>query len=137
MPPAPAAFIEWTYVFESSNNFTLDSPFTLTMVTTSPVLWFSPCTVMITLNISFFAVSGELVVCAIAAGVLTIAEAARTSPSTNIDTRLSFFRIIPIVDKHSAINLLAEVKVYFSSEDVIYKIITLLIYESGLSLVVT
>jgi hypothetical protein len=33
-PPVPSlAFTEWTYVLLSSNNLTLDSPFTLTIVT--------------------------------------------------------------------------------------------------------
>jgi hypothetical protein len=97
-PPVPSAFMEWMYVFESSNNFTLDSPFTLTIVIMSPVLWFNPCTVVMTLNISFFTVSGEIVCARISGVVLSIGVAISPSNDTDRNAKVVFFCLISAVD---------------------------------------
>jgi hypothetical protein len=94
---------------------------------------------MITLNMSFFSVPMELVVCARASGTLFIAVV--INPSNDIDSnakaRPSCLVCVPIADKYLSISLSAEVWIYLSLENVIQKIITLHIYERGLNLVIT
>jgi hypothetical protein len=100
----PSALIEWMYVLLSSNSLALDSPFTVTIVTISPVLWSSPCTVIITLNISFFSVPKELVVCASKSGKV-IGTVVAINPSNDADrnAKISLFCLIA-VDKRLFFN---------------------------------
>jgi hypothetical protein len=88
---------------------------------------------MITLNISFFSVSVELIVCARASGTSFIAVV--ITPSNVIDTSA---KARPSVLLTNIYPLVYQQKFgyYLSSEDVIQKITTLQIYERGLNLAI-
>jgi hypothetical protein len=95
IPPVPSlAFTDWMYVLASSNSLTLESPFTLTIVTMSPLLWSNPCIVIITLNMSFFLIaSGEVMACATASESalrtdVAIIPSSDADRNTNVSSRL-------------------------------------------------
>ena len=109
----------------------LDSPFTLTIVTTSPVLWSSPVLVMM-----YF--ENILLLCSRSASSLCKSVwsiqycYSEQSPSNDIDRNIKvsfcFFFIRIAQCCPSSINRSSSI---FQSEIVIYKKITLQIYETG------
>jgi hypothetical protein len=122
IPPVPSAFIERIYVLVSSNNFTVHYPFTLTIVTMSPLLWSNPCTVISTLNISFLS-DGSLavVVCARVLGLVLSTVVVAINPSNRnakepVVVVVFFLFLMTNVCLHQL-----EVQVYLSWERIVHK----------------